>query len=267
MRGYVGADQRQVHFRKAGTEGPWLLLFHESPQSSNVFERALPHLGQRMRVIAFDTPGYGMSDPPEHPLEIADYAAILLAAADELGVGSFAVAGQHTGSSLAVEVARLAGPERVTHAVLSGMTLFDGATRQRYIDGWAPDLPFESDGAHLAELWQRYLRLWEEPPELVNLAVTNIGAIFERYNWAYNAAFRHDPASSLASSSYPLLLLTAERDLLVAGDDLALALRPDATLVRLTNTTGQLPWRVPETWARIVTDFIAGKDIPEAVGS
>lgn len=257
MRAYVGPEGKQVHIRRAGDQGPWILLFHESPQSSNVYDRALPHLGRRARVVAFDTPGYGMSDPPEHPLEIPDYARLLLEAADELGVDRFAVAGQHTGASIALEVARLAG-ERATHAVVSGLPLFDDATRQRYLNDWAPDLPVDPEGRHLMNLWARYERLWEQPPELLNLSVANIASVFERYNWAYNAAFRHDPAPVLAESTYPILLLTASRDLLVQSDEVALQLRPDARRMTLTDTTGQLPWRMPEEWSRIVADFVTG---------
>lgn len=258
MRGYVGPEGAQIHFRRAGDEGPAVLLFHESPQSSNVYEPALAHLGARAQAWAFDTPGYGLSDPPPGPLEITGYAERLLAAVDELGIGSFAVVGQHTGASIALEVARAAGPDRATHAVLSGLALFDEETRRRYLDAWAPDLPIRSDGQHLADLWERYLGLWEEPVALVNLAVANIASVFERYNWAYNAAFRHDPAAALTEVACPVLLLTAGRDLLVDGDELAMALRPDAVRVRCTDTTGQLPWRLPEEWSRIVLDFVSG---------
>lgn len=258
MRGYVGVEGHQVHYRSAGEQGPAVVLFHESPQASNVYERALPHLGKRVRAWAFDTPGYGLSDPPAEALEIPGYAALLLEAVDELGIEDFAVLGQHTGASIALEVARAAGPGRVTHAVLSGLTLFDEETRARYLQGWAPDLQAGSDGHHLQDLWTRYLRLWESPPELVNLAVTNIASVLERYNWAYNAAFRHDPADALASLECPVMLLTAARDLLVESDEMAMAIRPDAVQVRRTDTTGQLPWRIPDEWAGIVADFVMG---------
>ena len=256
MRGYVGAEGAQVHFRASGEQGHTLVLFHESPQASNVFEPALPALGATLRVFAFDTPGYGMSDPPARPLEIPDYAARLLAAIDALGIESFAVAGQHTGASIALEVARLAG-RRVTHAVLSGLVLLDPAQRQEFLASWAPDGQVQPDGSHLQTLWRKYVGLWEEPTELVHLAVSNIASVYERYNWAYNAAFRHDPAPALAEVECPVLLLTAERDMLAHLDERALQLRPDAQQVRLTHGTGQLPWRVPEEFAAVVTDFLA----------
>ena len=239
----------------AGTGGPALVLFHESPQASNVFAPALPALGRTLRAFAFDTPRYGLSDPPRAPLEIPGYARLLLDAVDALGITEFAVAGQHTGASLALAVAQLAGPDRVTHAILSGLVL-DQAERERLGASWAPDKPIDPAGRHLQDLWARYLDIWEGPPELVNLAVANIASVFERYNWAYRAAFAYDPTEPLRALPCPVLLLTAARDMLADGDALAQAIRPDAVAVRLTDTTGQLPWRVPEEFAAVLSSFV-----------
>lgn len=260
-RGYVGTPGRQVHYRAGGESGPRIVLLHESPQSSNVFEPALESLGRTMCAFAPDTPGYGLSDPPATPLEIPDYAALLLAAIDEFGLEEFTVTGQHTGASLAIEVARQAGPQRVRRVVLSGVALLDACERAEFLAHWAPEKPFTKDGAHLQELWQRYVKLWETPPALLNLSVTNIASILPRYNWAYNAAFRYDPGPALAELDAQIMLLTARRDMLAHLDERAIALRPDAVHVNLTNTTGQLPWREPDEFARLVGDFAAGRAV------
>src|SRR5690554_3946820 len=116
MRAYVNTRWGQVHLRREGESGKALVLPHESPLSSTVYEPVLPLLGKRNTAIAFDTPGYGMSDGPPEGSEIPDYAATLLEAIDALGVGDFAAAGVHTGASLAVQLA-VQALERVTHLV------------------------------------------------------------------------------------------------------------------------------------------------------
>ncbi|MFI7080421.1 alpha/beta fold hydrolase [Micromonospora sp. NPDC049903] len=257
MRGYVGPPGAQIHYRSSGTRGPALVLLHESPQASNVFAPAMPALGRSLRAYAFDTPGYGQSDPPPEPPDIPGYARLLLDAVDALGIDEFAVAGQHTGASLALAVTDLATPGRVTHAILSGLVL-DRAEREQLGATWAPDKPIDPSGEHLRDLWARYLDIWEQPPELVNLAVANIASVFERYNWAYRAAFRYDPTEPLRTAPCPVLLLTAARDMLVHCDDIARLIRPDATSIQLTDTTGQLPWRVPEEFAAAVVSFVTG---------
>jgi len=62
--GYVEARWGQVHYRASGSSGPWVALFHESPLSTAAFESVLQLLGTTCRAVAFDTPGYGQSDPP-----------------------------------------------------------------------------------------------------------------------------------------------------------------------------------------------------------
>ena len=84
-RGYVDTSWGQVHYLEHG-EGPVCAFFHESPQSVQAFEQTLPHM-TGIRAIAFDTPGYGNSDPPpEDGFEIPDYSARLLEAIDGLGM-------------------------------------------------------------------------------------------------------------------------------------------------------------------------------------
>jgi pimeloyl-ACP methyl ester carboxylesterase len=260
VRGYVDTDWGQVHFQHAGEAGPALVLFHESPLSSRIFERALPILGNSLRVWAFDTPGYGESDPPDHPLEIPEYATRLLQAADRLRLGRFAVGGTHTGASIAVEVALQAGLSHVTHAILTGLPLFTDAERKEFLATWAPRVNPDADGRHLQWAWERYVRIWGEdsPPELLNLGATELLRNLPRYQWAYQAAFRYDPAPALPSLTLPVLLLNAEHDLNAHTDAVAVHQLPNARYVSVPGLRGQLPWRMPNVYAAEIAAFVAG---------
>ncbi|MCS6802720.1 MAG: alpha/beta fold hydrolase [Chloroflexota bacterium] len=262
-RGYLAAPTGRIHYRHAGPDGddaPALVLFHESPLSSVIFERALPLLGERLRVWAFDTPGYGLSDPPPAPLEIPEYARWLLQGIDALGIDRFAAGGGHTGASLAIEVAALAGPERVSCVILSGVPLLAPEERAEYLANWAPEMVLDADGAYLRWAWERYQRIWgPDDPALNTLAIIQLLQVWDRYSWAYNAAFRHDPAPSLATLACPILLLNSEDDLLNFTDPRALELAPHAKLVRVPGLRGQLPWRRPEVYADETIAFILGE--------
>lgn len=237
-----------------------LLLFHESPQSSAIFGPALAPLGRSLRAWAFDTPGYGLSDPPPAECEIPDYARALLETVDALEIGPFAVAGVHTGASIAVELARLAGPERVSHAVLTGVPVLTDDERAQYLSGWSPPSQPSGDGSHLRWAWDRYVRIWgaDSDPALLTLGALNLLAVQERYHWAYNAAFRHDPAPALAALRCPVLLLNAEHDLLAHTDERALALLAQGRVEVLPELRGQIPWRAPDAYADAVTRFLTG---------
>lgn len=255
--GYVDSDWGQVHYRTAGTSGPWVGLFHESPLSSRVWDAVLAQLGEDARVVAFDTPGYGSSDPPpEEGHELPEYAAVLARAAAELGMRDVVFGGVHTGASLAIEAAHVF--DRGTRAVvLSGVPLFTDEERADMIAGWTPQPPYDDVGSQFAWAVERYRRIWPQVSvEALHLAVTELMRVLERYDWGYQAAFRHDPHKPLASLALPVLLLDAEHDMLADKDPLAADLAHDARLVTIADLPGQPHLRAPEAYARHLRDFL-----------
>jgi pimeloyl-ACP methyl ester carboxylesterase len=254
--GYVDADWGQVHYRRSGGSGPWIVLLHESPLSSAVYQHVLPLLGDRARAIAFDTPGYGASDPPPRDgFEIPDYAAVLVRAMGELEVVRPVLAGVHTGASIAIEAAhRLTGG--AAGLALSGVALFTDDERAEFLASWTPKVPFDTEGSQFSWAIERYRRIWPElTADLLHLAVLELLRSGHRYDWGYRAAFRHDPAEPLRTADAPVLLLDAEHDMLADKDAVAQRLRPDAELVILPGLPGQPHLRAPDDYARELLAF------------
>jgi haloalkane dehalogenase len=264
MRGYVDGSWGQVHYRCAGEHGPWLVLLHESPLSSAVYGQVLPLLARDAKVIAFDTPGYGMSDGPSQPREIPDYARELLAAADRLEIRTFTPVGVHTGASLATSMALQAGPHRVPSVVLSGVPVLSETERASYLSNWAPRIEPDPDGRHLAWAWHRYQRIWgaDSPAGLLHLGAVSLLENLPKYHWGYNAAFRYDPLPDLRQLQCRMLFLTAEHDLLVESDRTAAADLPGAQLCIVPGLRGQLPLRAPDVFARSVLEFAREGELP-----
>lgn len=254
--GYVDTEWGQVHYRRNGEAGPWIVLFHESPLSSAVFETVLPLLGQHARAIAFDTPGYGASDPPPRDgFEIPDYARVLSEAMVALGVSRPVLAGIHTGASIAIEASHaLAGGAR--GLALSGVPLFTDDERAEYLAGWTPTIPFDDQGSQFTWAVERYRRIWPDlTPNMLHLASIEVLRAGNRYAWGYQAAFRHDPAEPLRKADAEILLLEAEFDLLADKSAVALALRPDAEITVLEGLPGQPHLRAPAAYARELLRF------------
>lgn len=255
-RCYLDTTYGQVHARSAGDTGPWLILHHESPLSGAAFEPALPHLAGWCRALALDTPGYGQSDAPEQPLDIPGYAARLLAAIRVVTHDEpFAVAGVHTGASIAVEVARQAG-EGATHVSLIGLPAYDERTRAERLASWAPPQQVDPEGGHLAWAWERYARIWPDAsPAWRHPAVVDVLGVIDRYHWAYEAAFRYDPLPALAALTQPLQFIVADGDPLRPADERAAALT-GARLDRVANLPGQISIRGPEDLSRLLREFV-----------
>lgn len=256
--GYVDTRWGQVHYRASGEEGPWVALFHESPLSSNVFLRVLPLLGASYRTVAFDTPGYGASDPPpSNGFEIPAYAETLGEAMTALGMTHPILGGVHTGSSIAIEAARYA-PGGTAGLVLSGVCLFTPEERVDRLAHWMPEVPLDIDGAQFQWAVKRYRGIYgdEVPTWMLHRAVLDVLRVADRYDWAYRAAFRHDPGPSLVAFNGPVLILNAEFDSLAEKDRAAVERAGDARLVILDGLPGQPHTRVPDRYAAEFDAFV-----------
>jgi pimeloyl-ACP methyl ester carboxylesterase len=260
-RAYHFGTWGQVHLRGSKPVGEsagdtTLVLLHESPLSSRVWEKMLPFSGAYRQVLAPDTPGYGVSDPPEGPgHEIPDYAESILAAMESAGVGDMVVVGVHTGASIAIEMAQQS--EQVRGVVLSGVALLTPEQRAEYLANWTPPIELTSEGDQFDWALARYHRIWgaDTPPWMLNTAIGDLLSVWDRYFWGYQAAFRYDPEPALRLLKQPTLLLDAEGDLLAEYDPLVEAMVTDCRTEIIPGLRGQLHMRAPEETARHLEEF------------
>jgi pimeloyl-ACP methyl ester carboxylesterase len=151
---FVAVDGRLVHYRTAG-EGPPLLLLHDSPRSSALHLPLLQALSDAFTVIALDTPGYGLSDPLlGGPFEIADFSRALTQTLDALGIDRAGFYGFHTSSKILLDFA-VRFPERVSLAVMDGLSLPPGGPDPAYIASYMRPFELDEDGAYIAREWTR----------------------------------------------------------------------------------------------------------------
>ena len=98
---------------------PTLVLLHGIGSGSGSFVRQFDRLGARFRLVIWDAPGYGASQPlaRTHPVP-ADYAAALDDLADALELGRFHLLGHSLGSLIAGSYATRK-PGRIKRLVLA----------------------------------------------------------------------------------------------------------------------------------------------------
>jgi pimeloyl-ACP methyl ester carboxylesterase len=213
-RHFVTVGNRRVHYRRAG-EGPPIVLLHASPVSSEVYELQIGIYAKHFTAIALDTPGYGLSDPLDHPQpEIEDFADAVAETLDALGIQQCATYGRHTGGSIAVEFAHR-HPDRCALALTDGYPVFSDKTRDEYLEKYLNSITPEWDGTHLLWLWFRYREqhvFWpwykhlgahradQDVPDnnFLHRGVKEILMAGNGYKVAYSAAFRHKALDHLA---------------------------------------------------------------------
>lgn len=213
-RGYVDTSWGQIHYRERGTGEPVLLL-HQTPSSSSMWERVMHVFPEGFRLVAPDTPGFGCSDAPAVPDAegLAWYAEQVVAVMDALGVERASLVGHHTGAMIATELAA-ASPERVDKLVLIGMLAFR-TTLQRHwwlnqVKRWQPD----TTGAFLETSALPFLRAVvtrDDPGQFLDSLVAYLQA-GPNYWWAYDAVFAYDTIARAPSVQAPTLLLVGDHE-------------------------------------------------------
>lgn len=255
MRGYVDTRWGQLHYSSTGSGEKTIVLFHETPLDHWAFQRLVPELARSLRVVVFDTPGYGESDPPPGITTIEEYSAIFAAAIDALGIGRLAVLGVHTGADYAVELAANVIPDRIDGVVIIGLPFYEEDVRLARVPAQVP--AFREDGQHLIESFMRPPREYDS-----DLLSRMAGAVVEypdRAFWAYHSVYQYLPGEGLPKITAPVLFLSNEQDPLFHGDEMALKIVRDGRQVMVSSKKLPLYWTQPSRVAAEVVSFLGVK--------
>lgn len=108
----------ELHHEIAGpAQAPVVLLGNSLGTNLEVWDRQVPALAGRLRVVRFDHRGHGRSPAPPGPYEIADLAGDVLALMDRLGLQRAHYCGLSIGAMVGMWLA-IRAPERIDRLVL-----------------------------------------------------------------------------------------------------------------------------------------------------
>src|SRR5919202_2712192 len=101
---YVAVDGARIRYVTAGS-GPALVLLHTLRTQLDMFQKVIPELATRFRVVALDYPGHGHSDAPD-----ADYGAEFFVRSvagflDRLNIEDAVVVGESIGGTIGLLLA------------------------------------------------------------------------------------------------------------------------------------------------------------------
>ncbi|GMU68671.1 MAG: hypothetical protein AMXMBFR37_10030 [Steroidobacteraceae bacterium] len=246
-RGYVDGPYGQIHYHSAmpacgtGSRTP-VVLFHQTPQSSNQFLKLTAALGTDRIAIAFDTPGYGSSDAPPRPASMQEYTAAMAIALERLGYGPHGkgpvdVFGFHTGAFIASELA-VSRPDLVRRVGLGSVGYRPSAqdladSYQQYVA--SRDAPIADYAAHIARRWKMAVtdRPADVPLEEGALFFFDMTRPLNRYWWAWHGVFTYDARAQLPKIRQPTLLIAVDDNELEYTRATRHDLLPDARYVEL----------------------------------
>jgi pimeloyl-ACP methyl ester carboxylesterase len=256
-RSYVDGPFGQIHLRStAPVPGALpLVCLHATAYSSRSFVALMQAAGWRRQLIAIDLPGYGESDAPPEPVEIAAYAEAIGCAIAATGNGPVALLGYHTGVYVGAELA-IRQPDLVERLILIGIPYFQaldlalwraklaarhelGAALSQFDERWeffvarrAPGVSRERGFEHFVDELKAWPNGW----------------------WAHEAMFAYDSDARLPLLRQPVLVINPDAHL-AHPSRVAAGMMPGARVEEMPDVSGPIlnvaPDRIvaaAETW-------------------
>lgn len=121
----INVDGVNIRYRDSGGPGMPVLLSHGIGGSLELWNPQLEGIGDRLRVIAWDMPGHGLSDLGPQPNDPDTFARIAWRFANALGIDRLVAGGNSMGGAVSVRMAGLA-PQRVAALVLADAASLEG---------------------------------------------------------------------------------------------------------------------------------------------
>jgi len=135
---FITVDEARLHFVIKGAGRP-VVLIHGNPGSCQDWSRLYGPLSSRYCAFAFDRPGHGHSDRPNHrPITVEVQAQMLRTALKELNVEQPILVGHSWGGALALAYA-LEFPDNLAGAVLLAPAVYesdDGVSFLTKLPAW-----------------------------------------------------------------------------------------------------------------------------------
>lgn len=260
-KGYADGPFGQLHYQTCG-DGIPVIMVHQAPDSMVQFRPVMqPLAAAGIRAIAVDIPGCGMSDVPDHPPSIAEYAEMVPAIMDHFGLDQANVLGHHTGAIIITEAA-LRYADRVDKVVLNGPLPLTDDERAYFKDmmsaekEWAP----RWDGSHLLEQWEFRRKAQEEWIDVKAFHTHFIhGQLAGETVWyAHDAVMDYKHEDAIPRIKHSCLVLANTGDAIFAQSQRTMEMRPDFAYAELQGGTIDIIDEQPDAWARAVADFLKG---------
>jgi pimeloyl-ACP methyl ester carboxylesterase len=254
---WIAGPAGNLFVRDGGRDGGGVpvLFVHSLGGSGGQWALQLDHLRRHRRAAALDLRGHGDSDPAEDgDYSVEGMAADVAAAADELDLRHFVLAGHSLGASVAVEYAGR-HPERV-----AGLLLVDPNGDQTRIPAKQMK-PFlkavQAEPLREMESYFRQILAGGDPAAarwvLDDLRLTDEGAL----SGALEAGTHYSPLESLARYDGPKLSIISDMNRLPFSLH---NLVPDLPTRLLPGTGHWLMMDCPEPFNHMVDEFLAGVD-------
>jgi pimeloyl-ACP methyl ester carboxylesterase len=275
---FVELNGVEVHYKTAGEGHPALVLLHGFAASVFSWRQVMGPLAESHTVVAFDRPGFGLTERPlpgewqgQSPYGPEAQADLTVALMDKLGIDRAVLIGNSAGGTVAVLTA-LTYPQRVQALVLVDPAVYRGGMQLPGVVRW---LLSSQQARRLGPLFVRSIQnwglefarsAWHDPSKITDAVWAGYTKPLQAENWdkgLYEVTLASRSLGldkRLDEIQVPVLVITGDDDRIVPTEQsirLAGEL-PNAELV-VAPSCGHVPQEeCPELFLTAVNGFLAG---------
>jgi len=268
----------KVHYKVAGEGQPAVVLLHGFAASLFSWREVIGPLAESHTVVAFDRPGFGLTERPlpgewegQSPYSPEAQADLTVALMDELGIDRAVLVGNSAGGTVAALTA-LRYPERVEALVLVDPAIYQGGMQFPGVVRWLLSTP---QARRLGPLFVRSIRdwglefgrsAWHDPSKITDEIWDGYTKPLQAENWdkgLYEVTLASRSLGldkRLNEIQVPVLVFTGDDDRIVPTEQsIRLAGELSNAELALAPNCGHVPHEeCPEFFLAVVNRFLAG---------
>lgn len=274
---FIDVDGLQVHAKIKGEGQPVMVLLHGFASSTFSWREVIDPLAEMGTVIAYDRPGFGLTERPlrgdwgeTNPYSSQAQVDLVIDLLDKMGVEKAILVGNSAGGTIATQVA-LEHPDRVQGLVLVDAAIYNGGGTPSLVRPLLNTPQMRHLGPLIARSTvERLLGVfgtaWHDPsrvtPEIMAGYQKPLQAIdWDRGLWEYTLASRmpDDLSTRLTElAGLPVLVMTGDNDTWVpTADSLRLAEEIPGARLAVLAACGHVPQEeCPQPWLEAVQTFV-----------
>ncbi len=275
---FIEVNGLEVHVQQSGNGGLPLVLLHGFGASTFSWHEVLGPLAVDRLVVAFDRPGFGLTERPMPPFpgDFNPYTQsaqvdLLLGLMDTLGIERAVLVGNSAGGTVALMTA-LEHPERVAKLVLVDPGVYAGGGGA---PGWARFLLNLPQVRRIGPLFVRNIRewglemvatAWHDPAKITSEVIAGYTRPLQAENWDRAlweltlASRDSDLPARLGELEMPVLVITGDDDRIVpTADSVRVAGEIRGAELVIIPACGHVPQEeCPKAFLEAVETFLTG---------
>jgi pimeloyl-ACP methyl ester carboxylesterase len=228
--------------------------------SSQQFNTVYPLFAAKgVRAIGIDQPGFGMSDPTTLAPTATEWAKIVPAVLDHLGIAQADIAGHYTGSTVALAAASLF-PDRIRSVSMHAALLVseDERAKRKHKPDAVETSPYKLDGSHLTDAYMSRFKMYgpgDDPKLITRYTVERFMATGVSWH-AHEVAYQYDSGAALRKLKTRAMVIGNDGDMIIDMTRRIKDLRPDIKYVELKGGGVDITDQSPQEWVDAIVDFI-----------